>query len=403
MQTFNINTFAYGTQEQALISIFHKGTTGKFYIKNLEVVPNSPMRNGGAIDIKRYFNRITAVSGGYNLPYRKASLGNADLPSQVGLVRRPDGVTFVANSTMRSLIMCPISIMGLSYRTGGRIGGLGSMTGTSDIWTTSRDTRVQGIILREGEGFAFGSSNPSQPVYPFSFWLTVTLRNTANNQTYHVFTQIAPEEMKESSFAIFNGSGSGITLEIVDMELCDLGDTVTTLPLSASYLRFIRTCGHDGGGMALTPVSNNTADAIPNSLDIRRNYIGDDLNPLYAVAKNGMKITNDLGYPNTNQSLMRKIGTYGTRLPWMGAVGGVGINTFGSPIMAGRYTYGGYNFNKDNSIILEPGDGFAIVQSNYSGYSEFYIEATILYDKTDYTPEEIADAVWTRSGRTLTS
>ena len=34
--------------------------------------------------------------------------------------------------------------------------------------------------------------------------------------------------------------------------------------------------------------------------------------------------------------------------------------------------------------------------------TEFYIEATILYDRTDYTPAEIAEAVWTRSGRTLT-
>ena len=383
MQTFNVNTFAYATQEQALLSIYNKGTSGKFYIKSIEVVPNSPIQPGGALNVKRYFRRITAVSGGFPLPYRKANLGSADLPAQVSIVRRPDAVTFVANSTFRSLLLFPTSLHGLSLRSGGGAFGKGSRQGTADIWTTSRDTRVQGIILREGEGFAFGSSDSALPVFNYSFWLTVTIRNTSNNKTYHIFTQIAPEEMKESSFAILNGTGSGITLEIVDMEINDLGSPSNVLPYEASYLRFVRTCGHDGGGTALTPTPNNLKDAVPSGLDVRKTFIGDDLFPFLEGKKDGLNVLEDLLYPQT-YAVPRKIGTFGTRLAYQGAVGGVGQSCFGSPVLPGRFLFGGMCMSKDKAIVLNPGEGFAVVQSNNTGYAEFYIESTIIYE-----PEEV--------------
>jgi hypothetical protein len=379
LQTFNVNTFCYATQEQALISIFHSGTSGTYYIKQIEVVPNSPTQPAGLIDVKRYFQRITAVSGGFALPYRKANLGSPDLPSQVVLVRRPDAVTFVAGSTIRSLLLFPTSLAGLSLRSGGGAFGKGSRQGTADVWTTSRETRVEGIFLREGEGFAFGSSNPSLPVFSFSFWLTVTLRNTSTNKIYHIFTQIAPEEMKESSFAILNGTGSGITLEIVDMEINDLGSPLNALPYEASYLRFISICGTDGGGTTITPTPNNLKDSVPASLDIKKNFIGDDLFPYLAPKKLGLDVLVDLGYPQT-YAVPRKTGTFGTRLAYQGAVGGVGQACFCSPIMPGRFLYGGMSMTKDRSITLNPGEGLAVVQSNNSGYSEFYVEATILYE-----------------------
>jgi len=379
MQTFNVNTFAYGTQEQALISFLHKGTSGKFYIKGLDINPNSPMQPGGAIDVKRYFRRISAVSGGFDLPYRKANLGNADLPSQIELVRRPDAITFVAGSPYRSMLMFPISLQGLSLRSGGGAFGKGSRMGTGDLWTTSRDTRIQGIILREGEGFAFGTSNSALPVFPFSFWMTITLRNTANNQTYILFTQIAPEEMKDSSLVIFNGSGSGITLEIVDIELADLGSPLNSLPFEASYLRLIRTYGHDGG-LAVTPTPNNLADSVPSDLDVRRNFMGDDLYSFYAGKKDGINLQEDLGYPQLNTAIVRKSGTFGCRRAYQGAVAGVGVNSFGSAVMPGKMVASGMSCKKENAIVLRPNEGFAIVQSNNTGYSEFYIEATIIYE-----------------------
>jgi len=401
MQTFNVNTFCYATQEQALLSIYHKGTSGVFYIKGIEVVPNSPVAASLPNTTKRLLQRITAVSGGFDLPYRKANLGSADLPASVKIVRRPDSVTYLANSTFRSLMLMPSALRGLTLRSGGGAFGKGSRQGTADIWTTSRDTRVQGIILREGEGFAFGTSSPSVPAFPYSFWLTVTLRNTADNKTYNIFTQISPEEMKESSFAILNGAGSGITLEIVDMELNDLGSPLNVLPLEASYLRFVRTFGHDGGGV-LNPTPNNLANTVPSGLDIRRNFIGDDLSPFFAGRMNGVDILQDLSYPNLNVPLVRKVGTFGTRLAWRGAIGGVGVNSFGSPIMPGKWTYGGMCGGPGKMIALRPGEGFAVVQSNNTGYSEFYVEATVLYEETEFTPAQIAEAVWTRTGRTLT-
>lgn len=384
MQTFNINTFAYGTQEQTLLSIFHKGTTGKYYIKNLEIMPNSPMQPGGLINVQRYFRRITDVSGGFDLPYRKANLGNADLPSQVKILRRPDAVTFTAGNILRSLLMFPISLAGLSLRSGGGVFGKGSRQGTADIWTTSRDTRVQGIILREGEGFAFGTSNAALPVFPFSFWLTVTLRNTADNKTYNIFTQIAPEEMKESSFVIFNGSGSGVTLEIVDMELGDLGSPLNALPLEASYLRLLRTYGHDGG-TAVTPTPNSLDDSVPADLEVKKNYVGDDLYCRYPGTKDGINLLEDFQYPTINIAGVRHAGTFGNRLAYQGAVGGCGVNSFGSSIMPGKMTSYGISSTKDKAIVLTPSTGLSVVQSNNSCYSEFYIEATIIYEP-DSTP-----------------
>lgn len=384
MQSFMVNTFAFATQECALLSIFHKGTSGKFYITGVEVVPNSPVKTGignGPIDVKRQLKRCTEVSGGFELPIRKANLGNADLPEEVIIVRRPDAVTITANSIYRSLLLFPIGVTSIGFRSGGNIcRSGGTWQGTGDLWTTSRSSVIQGIILAQGEGFCFGTDDSSSAAYPCSWMLTVTLRNTSTNETYFICTQWSAEEMKESSFAILNGSGSGITLEIVDMELCEIGSPTITSAIDSSILRLIRTTGHDGGGTVLTPIALNQGDSIPSSLDIRKNFTEDDLRPLYATGNIGANALLDFGgYPQVYAGT-RRIGAYGQRTAFVGAGGSCGGTAFFSPCMPGKYTFGGMSLNKDNAIVLGPGEGFAIVQSNFTSMSEFYVEAKILYD-----------------------
>jgi hypothetical protein len=157
--------------------------------------------------------RITGITGGEPITVTKRDTTDADLPSQVLLRERPDGITG-AGSVFRQEKLS----FGLSGPLGGSLAtrtynGTGARAGTAAVFSRrSTGTVIDSIILQEGEGVAL-----TMPVVrlPMVLDYNFTIRNVATGVNY-VADFFCPTVRNNdmATFALLNGTGSGVTLAV---------------------------------------------------------------------------------------------------------------------------------------------------------------------------------------------
>jgi hypothetical protein len=373
--TFTFRTIIHATQENALLGFRHNGTYGKFALVGFDVLPASPISSNVLLGT-RSLSRISALVGGVDVPYLKAKSGVASLPSQVQIVRRPEQVTLASPSLYRSVLPIPISMASLSLKAWGRDSTDNVSNGS---WWRSGygDSNIQKVLLREGQGFALTSAS-ADPVYPQTLALTIVLRNASSGATYIINSQHHPSEMSGAAFAILNGSGSGITLEVVSVQVSDIGDAAgwATTPSVLRLLRIYRLIG----GKDIAPIPSRSDRAVPSFLIVRRNFLADDLGVMYMGDVTGGPNAVEYGFPSTNAPLFFRTGCFGRRVLAQLGVANPGLALpFWNPAIWWNKTVSGINFSggHDMHIVCNPGEGFAVMQSYNTMYAEYYIEMTI--------------------------
>lgn len=218
--------------------------------------------------------RISALVGGQDLSVTKMDTGNAALPSQVRIAKSPSGVT--VSSTLRRLgqlrgIRAFSGTTSVPTAFGGRIGWhLGSV----GSWQRQDALTVQPIVLREGEGIAWrqerGFTTHTQHA-------NAIVRNASSGATYRVEAYNLPIGEQDTLLAIFNGSGSGVVLEVMLLESHDVGqqgDGTTAfgeqvLPLPGYRLVL---CNDIVGGESVTPIPFDSGNStLPAGISVLKN------------------------------------------------------------------------------------------------------------------------------------
>ena len=258
--------------EDGLLAIFNNETSDDrryFELVSLRVSPSAPVSNNtagvgraGSLSIRR----ITALTGGDQLTPVKVDTGNASLPAQVLIRNDPDSVT--ATDVLRRIADAPaysntIANTQFSSRTYGGSMMTHQKSHMADIWRGGESADVEPIILREGQGLglfqgAYGSQHSMQTA--------AVVTNISTGATYICrSTDLSTDRrLDEATFAIFNGTGSGVVLAVKLWVLPMDGDAV----LNPS-LRLCRISGIAQGGDTVTPIMPDTSKTAPAALVVK--------------------------------------------------------------------------------------------------------------------------------------
>jgi hypothetical protein len=343
--TFFISEIALGLFEDPLLVIFNNEPLGSATHYAIEDISASPL---GAHQPQAQLNfmeiqRVSAMGAGsgLSLDIVKASAAAPDLPSQVSIVLFPESLTVVSGAMFRKSMIPATGLNNYSAGVflwnpvaGNRLRCSMKGPGAPVMWHAGYcNGATQALVMREGEGLFLGSS-----AYPANFmlsgYLTAILRDATNSRTYYVNAILpsnchAPSSVPHALFGIMNNSGSGITLELLELSIYPWGATYLGGDMTNPYIRFARISRYDGGGISVTPAKANMGDTVPASLVVRKN---DGVTPPVVqvdAGPNGLGIETFQKFSSSFWSLslvsqgwvpyMEK-GTWGRRLPRWGAI-----------------------------------------------------------------------------------
>jgi hypothetical protein len=358
-------------EHPAPIAIFNGQGSGA--ILNIKLLNCRPMTGPQSSVSTLEVRRITAVTGGDPVLPVKHDSGNADLPAQVVSVFAPLSVT--GTTSVRRAFICSganftrpmgnlTSMLNGDSRAGLDSGEFMKMTG---------EPQLQKHTLNEGQGISIvlTADGPT-----FCFGLSVMVRNKATNQCYRFNDMIEPRFMNGTPvWALLNGAGSGVVLEVLRIQIRELGTD------EVPYLTYEPIDGIDWGAEDAVYMMADSSIPLPANIFLKKNCI-----TTRAGAKYGGVITS----PAYRRITMAEP-------PW-----GPGIT--GGPQIARR---GIFSPDMDTRgaapITLREGQGIALLIRNASAQLFHEFTATIDIETIQPTPAEIAAAVWTSTGRTLTS
>jgi hypothetical protein len=133
----------------------------------------------------------------------------------------------------------------------------------ADIFRGGENANVEPIILREGQGVGlFQDTYGTQ----HSMQTSATVTNFSTGATYICrSTDLSTDRrLGEATFAIFNGTGSGVVLAVRLWVLPINGEAVLT-----PGLRLCRIAGLAMGGDTVTPILPDTSKSVPAALSIK--------------------------------------------------------------------------------------------------------------------------------------
>jgi hypothetical protein len=356
--------------------------------------------------------RITAVTGGTELAPYKHDTASGDLPSQVKLYENPDSVT-ITGTPIRRFGDCISSFTiakSISFQAMMRAPGICDVndhtgrTGEShNVWHVDGDSDTEPLVLNAGEGIAIVRREFGLP-QAMHFGMTIKVVSTGATYKWSDGDIGSALEKGQASIALMNGAGSGVVLHVMILSFPDLGEE--NIP---SY-RIVRVGGSVDAnfpGTSATVIAHDTANTLTEVTAIRG-----PANFAPASAKNGMQI-DYLNYQNTPiTTVMQQRADCFRR--WLGA--GPYITETGTvtllPEVLSRSEYEVWPGDRrgsqsDCEIILHPGEGIAVIGGGFGQIEtseQAYLDIEIsgyLYDPQD--PVDIAAAVWTATGRTLTA
>lgn len=342
----------------ACLALWNPPTSGyNVYVKNMKVINQmsednlvAAQQSDSTLSIQRISAYTTNALTDHVQYVTKMDSNNLDIPSQVSILSRADGVTTV--STVRQFInlpengntIAPLSRT-IAIHPAKRFGIDG--LDTCDIYQSGYgNPAVQAQTLREGEGIAIVPNNVQNNVcYRFHILFNI------GSSTYLASESIRPYALT-CPMLIFNGAGSGVIISILDIECQEIG----TDEMCAFAVQKI-----DGiyNTVYATNVSNyvvpmDSQSPLPSSIAVYENV----LVSLYG-AKHGSIMSN----PSYRRNVQMWVGT--------GPTWASGVRMYGT-VSSSEIIDNGVT-----PIVIRPGEGLALLQKNSSGMGRY--EATMLF------------------------
>lgn len=203
---------------------------------------------------------ISALTGGDDLATIKHDENESDLPSQVAIVRYPDAVTSTA--TWRRVVDCPqagtfqtagsmtAARLDTSIGSGGDLSSMMRIGGTGDM---------QPIVLREGEGLAIVQSQIGIAHGMFALSGQVIVQGTGASHNFSSGPIVNESTDNDPLLAVFNGSGSGVVLEIRGLRYRELAGGLAATQVPVVGMRLMLSSGVDS-------IPSSMAEDVTSSL-----------------------------------------------------------------------------------------------------------------------------------------
>jgi len=369
----------------------------------------NPLGNQGIISL----DRISAVSGGSEVVADKFDTAADDLPSQVKFYGNPDSVT--VTGTLRRFGDCISSYTitkSISFQAMMRAPGVcdandhsGRTCEGHNVWHADGDTNTEPLVLNEGEGFCLTRREFGLPQ---AFHFGVTFRVIGTNRTYKYRDGDVGSALQKgmASIAMINGVGSGVVLQVMVVSLPDLGEE--NIP---SY-RIVRVgAALQEGGTPAPVYAHDSANTLPEVAAYRG-----AMRLLPASANGGVPVNYHsyiaLPLPVLDQQKLDCFRRWSGAGPYITETGTV---TMCADVLSrseyevwpgDRRGTGIADDHGEHIIRLWPGQGIAVVGGGFGQIEtseQAYLDIEIVgYLEDEYDVDEIALAVWTRAGRTLT-
>jgi hypothetical protein len=266
----SINGHPYLTDQCAALAIFNrtgsqrKVTIIDIFFRDLTAA-NSTTQS--LIDIAR----ISAYTGGEDIltPYNHDP-NNASLPSQVIAIEDVDTVTATNGNLGRPIINLPF--WSESQTTLNRPGALvpgatkeGLSSSNFLYYNFQQASNVQGQILREGQGICIMPR--SNAVYQaVKYQAIIKFRNTSSGACYSVSDAIVMSGDR-IPIVLFNGSGSGVVLEVYQVDLIEVGSTTFPYLMSVEKIDGLLV---DHSEQSVLVSHDSTNESLTELVDYRR-------------------------------------------------------------------------------------------------------------------------------------
>lgn len=340
------------------------GSGRKITVLSASVRPTKPSRTAGFG--KFATRRITAASGGDSVQVTKFDTANASLPSQVDIKIGADVTN--GSELFGTIINLPLSPSPFATRA------LGWRYNLSTWWATSRsEGSTQHIKLAAGEGISVAQLDDLP--HPSGVWQLLCIIKIGT-EYHNVDTAFYAREAPTSCFSIMNNTGSGVTVEVVSLEINEIGAaTITTPAADAPYISYKRVEGYLGGE-EVTPLAMDTGDTLPASIKLVRNRLFLDMVHYEVGSKSGSPSKYAYGYPSSNMIIARSAGMLRQTLTHIADnmyPGDLSFPASGFKPRVQDFDIVG-KVDAFQGLVLNPGEGFSVQSMNITHYAAYYIE-----------------------------
>lgn len=391
MRSFRVHTVVHAGMEEAMLTFTNltNNPTESFKIVRLGIDPFYPSIGGqGKINLVRVTSpTLQEADTNDRITPNKHNPAASDLPSQVIISKNAS----LAGTQLIYRCYLPQPIFGtqgsanaLGFKAVGKLVIGSGMESSANLYAGMKGSVVDPIIISDGESFMLAPKDETLQ-YPNTYFIHVVLKVTGGG-TFSIMEEFTPSrgvtgQATDSGFVIHNGSGSGVNIEIREMDLYDFGQSTILATGDVPQLRIVRSDSVYGGGQAVPITQHNAAYPVPAALSVKRNTVAYPLT-INPVSKTGINIYQDFAFPgNTaNYPFVRKTNLLRTTLPGLMPLAGPGVNNFFGPMLDNDVSYGfqsrssqvdGFYFNMNETI--------AILASNVSAYAKYRIGATIIH------------------------
>lgn len=337
------------------IAIFNDTGSGKKV--RVKLLNLRPLSATNALTSIIAVQKVSGYTGGTSLVPFKFDSTNTNLPSQVVCNIDPATVTLTAGTELRRSMTLseqnPTRALASLCSCGN--GDARSGMDSGEFIRLTGDTDVTGYILREGQGLAivYKANSPSH-----GYAINIRMKNFSTGHCYRFDHILEPKYMADQTpLVLFNGSGSGIVLEVEKVQIREIGTDEIVL---ADYSIIDGIMGAERDGSTPCYIMSDSTDSLPTGLIIKKNCV---------TARAGYKIGALITLPAQRRMVLAE------------APYGVGIS--GGAQVARRGMFSPDLLNSD--ILLEEGTGIGLFLRN-GGSQVFYEFTAILNVEIPETP-----------------
>jgi len=213
--------------------------------------------------------RITALTGGEDAVVVKHDSNNSDLPSQV-VAKFAIGEVTVTGNPLRKSIVPTMQVTGsMLGRTAGVGGNKNDSLSMSSLYSL-HDSVPQTIVLREGEGICLRAINDGASSIPYGTGISeVCVEFAIGSEVYTASAGMMPYA-NQDLFALFNGSGSGVVINVGAIKFTNLhGSVINNVNWNVMTISAIR----GGDDFQIQPMDSANALLPDASVKIRNNAV----------------------------------------------------------------------------------------------------------------------------------
>ena len=271
-------SFTYTPHHRAVLAIFNeRGSDAVVRIDEIRLLPlmGKGSTQGTAIPPPTFrIARLTTLSGGETIAFRKLDTANPNLPPQVLACINPGVSTFGNTILWKPDVPLWTRSMAFPVSLASRNSAASAWSGAAAIIAGYAESRCQRMILREGEGIAVATlGGASDWTLNRPVAITITFRTQAGHcyiasRSLSSGAGAGNESGAYPFFALFNGTGSGLVLEVVGITVQEIRDALETPVYTLEFIE-----GLEGGDdLAATP-ADSAYPALPAGIIVREDAL----------------------------------------------------------------------------------------------------------------------------------